>query len=98
MRVVVGNGSGVGKEERKGVGVACVCLCMYAGFGLHTSYTHSHTRPFLPPSLFNQVLAMPLLERFVYTWVALLFCRMKYYFAWKVRPSVHCSFSLGRVG
>ena len=30
------------------------------------------------------MLALPFLERWLYTWVALFFCRMKYYFAWKV--------------
>jgi hypothetical protein len=30
-------------------------------------------------------LALPLLQRIGITWIALLCCRMKYYFAWKVQ-------------
>lgn len=29
-------------------------------------------------------LALPLFDRWLYSWIALFFIRMKYYFAWKV--------------
>jgi len=29
---------------------------------------------------------MPFFERWLFTLIALFFCRMKYYFAWKVSP------------
>ncbi|KAM3567361.1 hypothetical protein VYU27_010492, partial [Nannochloropsis oceanica] len=34
--------------------------------------------------LSKEVLAMPFFERWLFTLIALFFCRMKYYFAWKV--------------
>lgn len=34
--------------------------------------------------LSEEVLAMPFFERWLFTLIALFFCRMKYYFAWKV--------------
>lgn len=61
---------------------ACACV---KHARLHLNPLNTNTTPTPPLYLPTQVLAMPFLERWLYTWIALFFCRMKYYFAWKVR-------------